>query len=481
MPPTTKWKSNYNNGEIPDISEMLRNDLAVYAAAQYPKLELPWHVNLLIRHLEAVERGDIKRLMVFMPPRHSKSFFTAEFFPAWYLGRNPDHYVIGASYSQELASDFGRKVRNICQSDIHRAAFPAAQLASDSAAMHRFNTVSGGSYFAVGAGASITGRGGNLCILDDTLKGAAEARSEITRSSLKEWYRQNIYTRLMPDGKIIVVQTRWHEDDLAGWLLNEHQHENWSVVSLPAIAERDEEYRREGEALWPKRYPLPVLKQIQKTEGSSAWAALYQQRPTAAEGGIFKKEQFQDYDELPRNEKTKRLEVSYILQSWDTAFTAKSDSDYSVGTTWGIGPKGYYLLDMWRGKCEFPELKAAAKQQANKWQPNVVCIENKASGISLYQELKRETRIPIHAVKVDRDKIARAHAVTPLFESGRVFLPRFAVWLPEFEHELLMFPNGSHDDVVDSTTQALDRLLHYSRSIVLNKGHETNIVSIFGR
>lgn len=433
------------------VLALARADLACYSIAQWPPFELAAHHRIIVEKLEAVERGEIRRLMIFMPPRHGKSLLATQMFPAWYLGRNPERFVISASYGQDLADDFGRKVRNLIDGSMHRTLFPSCRLADDSASMHRFNTQVGGSYFAVGRGGPITGRGAHLLLLDDPLKDREEALSETVRRGLHEWYSHVAYTRLQPGAAVVLIETRWHEDDLAGRLLSEHANENWVVVSLPAIAEVDESFRRAGEPLWPERFPLPDLQRIRQSVGSAAWASLYRQRPSAAEGAIFKRDWIRTYREVPQS-------FQKIIQSWDTAFKTGAENDYSVVTTWGSAETGHYLLSLWRGRVEFPELKRQVACQAEQWKPHAILIEDKASGQSLLQELRLATRFPFPPVKVDGDKRARAEAVTPLFEAGRIFVPESAPWLDTYLDELAVFPAGTHDDAVDSTTQALNYL-----------------------
>ena len=427
-----------------------RQDLAAYAIAQFPAFELARHHAETINRLEAVERGEITRLMIFEPPRHGKTLLTTQLFPAWYLGRHPERYVITAAYGQDLADDYGRRVRNFVTDERHQAIFPECQLASDSSSVQRFNTTAGGAYFTVGRGAAITGRGAHLLVIDDPLKDREEANSETIRRSLHDWYRSVAYTRLQPGGAVVIVQTRWHVDDLAGRLLREALPGQWQVLSLPAISEDGDSFRRAGEALWPEKFPLQVLEEIRTTIGSAAFVSLYQQQPVATEGQIFKREWWKYYRDAPAFQR--------IVQSWDTAFQAKKESDYSVGTTWGVTATGYYLLNVWRARVEFPELKRQVIAQAAQFKPAAVIIEDKASGQSLIQELKRETALPILAIKVDSDKIARAQAATPVIEAGKVFLPESAPWLADYLDELSSFAAGAHDDAVDSTTQALNHL-----------------------
>jgi hypothetical protein len=244
-----------NNDEI---LRLARIDLACYAIAIWPKFELAMHHRLMADLLEAVERGDIWRVMLFLPPRHGKSLLGTLIFAAWYLGCHPDRSIISASYGQQLADDFGRQVRNLVNSPIHRAIFPECRLANDSSSMHRFATTAGGTYFVVGCGGPTTGRGADLLIIDDPIKGAEDARSKASRDSVHEWYSSVARTRLQPGGAVVLISTRWHCDDLSGRLLLGDQGENWHVLSLPAIAEVDESFRRAGEALWPEKFPLAI-------------------------------------------------------------------------------------------------------------------------------------------------------------------------------------------------------------------------------
>ncbi len=270
-----------------------------------------------------------------------------------------------------------------------------------------------------------------------------------------------------PAGAIVVIETRWHSADLAGWLLQEHADENWHVVSLPAIAETDETFRKAGEALWPERFSLETLEKIRSGIGGAAWASLYQQRPSAAEGAIFRREWWQTY------QPPLTLKVARTVQSWDTAFKAREENDYSVCSTWAAADNGYYLLHLWRGRAEFPELKRMVGVLADEWKPHAVLIEDSASGQSLIQELKAATRLPVLPAKVDSDKVSRAQAVTPLIEAGKVFLPAGAAWLNDYLDELATFPNGAHDDQVDSTTLALNDLRM--------RGREPGIITYYRR
>ena len=267
---------------VMEVMKLARVDLACYAIAVFPKFELAAHHRLMVDKLEAVERGEIRRLMMFLPPRHGKSLLGTQIFPAWFLGRHPDRSIITASYGQELADDFGRNVRNMVNDSLHRAIFPEFCLADDATSMRRFSTTAGGLYYAVGRGGPITGRGAHLLLIDDVIKDAQEARSEVTRRALYEWFSSVAYTRLQPGGAIVLISTRWHQDDLAGRLLQQDP-KGWDVLCLRAIAEVDESFRRAGDALWTEQFPLEDLEKTREVIGSAAFESLNEQTPAAAE------------------------------------------------------------------------------------------------------------------------------------------------------------------------------------------------------
>ncbi|HYH63354.1 MAG TPA: phage terminase large subunit [Urbifossiella sp.] len=444
---------------MPTPEDFAHSRLIAYAAFQWPGYKPAPHHRLIARHLEAVERGDIARLMIFMPPRAGKSMLVSEFFPAWYLGRNPSHYLIAATYAQELADDFGRKVRNQIADPSFQTVFPGCTLKGDSQSAKRFHitqkseavsTALDGAYFATGVGGPMSGRGSHLLLIDDAVKNREEAESQTIRQRNKDWYTSTAYTRLMPGGKIVVVMTRWHADDLAGWLLAEHPHENWTVLCLPAIAEVEDEIgRNPGDPLWPESFPLATLEKIRSSIGSRDWSALYQQRPAPAEGGIFKAAWFKRYA-APQDK------YDQVVQSWDTAVKAAQLNDPSVCTTWGVRPDGYDLLQVFVRRLEYPDLKRTVVSQAEAFGADAVLIEDKASGQQLLQDLKRSTALPLIGILPVQDKITRASGVSAVVEAGKVSLPTHAPWLTDYETEMLTFPNAPHDDQVDSTTQFLN-------------------------
>ena len=399
--------------------------------------------------------------MIFTPPRQGKSRLTSELFPTWYLGRNPDRYIIAATYGQELADDFGRRVRDQMRDPIFRELFPACSLRDDSQAISRLQTTKNGAYFSVGVGSTITGRGAHLLLIDDPIKGQEEADSATLRRKQQEWFTSVAYTRLMPGGAIVIIMTRWHEDDLAGWLIKDHGHEGWDVVSLPAIAE-DEDLvgRQPGEALWPECYPLESLEQIQKAVGSRVWTSLYQQHTVPAGGGLLKRDWFRFYDTLPT--------MDTVIQSWDATFKNTKDSDFVVGQVWGQSGANRYLLDQVRARMDFPETLRAIQALSSKWpQAHTKLIEDKANGPAIIATLRDHLPgiVPVNPVS---SKEARLSGVSPYIESGNVYLPQLseAPWIDTFLDEAASFPYARHDDQVDAMVHALTRLLKPINSIV---------------
>lgn len=443
-----------------------RRSLLDFTRATFPGYQAGWvHEAICVEldtFLEQVIAKESPRLMIFVPPRHGKTELSSRRFPAYALGRHPDLSVIAASYGADLAARINRDVQRVIDADSYRSIFPNTQLNGSNIRSSATGTSwlrnsdmfevvdHKGVYRSTGVGGGITGMGADILLIDDPVKDMEQAHSATYRQNVWDWYTGVAYTRLMPGGGVVVILTRWHEDDLAGRLLQAMKAgdgDAWRVVSFPAVAEQDEKHRSEGEALHPERYSLDQLQRIKTAVGGRVWASLYQQRPAAAEGSIFKREWWQWYRERPA--------LHGIIQSWDTAFKTSESSDYSVCTTWGVGEHGYYLLDRWRGKVEFPELKRTVEAHGAKWQPFALLIEDKASGQSLIQELKRDSRFPVLPIQVDKDKELRANLVTPLIEAGRVFLPADEPWAQDYVDAMATFPNAAHDDEVDSTTQAL--------------------------
>jgi predicted phage terminase large subunit-like protein len=411
------------------------------------------HHRIIAEKLERVARGELKRLIVNMPPRHSKSEFASYLMPAWFLGRNPKLKIIQATHNTELAVRFGRKVRDLIDTPDYRIVFPDTGLKADDKAAGRWGTSAGGEYFAAGVGAAMTGRGADLLIIDDP-HSEQDALSSTAFDNAFEWYTSGPRQRLQPGGSIIIVMTRWGMKDLTGRVLkmqgSDVMADEWEVVEFPAILPSEK-------PLWPEFWGKDDLLKVKASLPVGKWNAQWQQNPTATEGAIVKKEWWNIWEgeEIPP--------VNYIIQSYDTAFSKKETADYSAITTWGVfaneetGADNIILMDARRGRWNFPELKGVASEEYEYWEPDMVIIEAKASGMPLTDEL-RAAGIPVmnYTPSKGRDKVTRMHTVAPLFEAGMVWAPdkKFS---DEVIEECLAFPNGDHDDFVDSMTMALIR------------------------
>jgi predicted phage terminase large subunit-like protein len=403
--------------------------------------------------LERVARGELKRLIVNMPPRHTKSEFASYLFPAWVMGQKPQTKIIQATHTAELAVGFGRKVKNLLDSDIYRDVFPDIQLARDAKASGRWSTDMGGEYYAVGVGGALAGRGADLCIIDDPVS-EQDALSPAALDNIYEWYTSGPRQRLQPGGAIIIVMTRWSIRDLTAKVLQKQAEggaDQWEVVEFPAI------FPDTDNVLWPEFWSRDELEGVRASIPVAKWNAQYLQNPTAEEGAIIKREWWNvwDHDDPPV--------VDYIIQSYDTAFTKSERADYSAITTWGVfhpdegDEAAIILLDAEKGRWEFPELKDAAMRLYEEFEPDMVLIEQKASGTPLTQDL-RKMGIPVSGFTPGRgaDKFSRMNACSPVFESGMVYAPDTR-WAEEVIEECASFPNGEHDDLADSMTQAILR------------------------
>lgn len=426
------------------------------------------HLELLCEKLEAVERGELLRLMVFMPPRHGKSEVVSKKFPAWFLGRNPDKEIIISSYSADLAYDFSRIARNT-----FREWGPKLwdlELADDSGAVGRWG-IKGhrGGLVAAGVGGPITGRGAHVAIIDDPFKNYEEAASETIRKRVLNWYKSTLRTRLAPGGAIVLVMTRWHEKDLAGELqaaMEDGSGEQWEIIDLPAIAkENDILGRKPGEPLWPERYSLSELQSTKTTLGSYLWSALYQQKPSPAAGNKFKRAWFRYFDIVDdqvilytpgEDEGVKKFQLNqcWCFQTCDPAASTKTSADYFVLGTWLVTPhKDLLLRDIIRMRLEGPDQPKLFEQGYQRWRPKLQGVETKSMGITLFQDLRRKG-LPVIDLKAETDKETRALPVMARMEAGTVYFLKNAPWLGNYEDELLMFPNGEHDDQVDVTSYA---------------------------
>ena len=417
-----------------------------------------YHHKIMSDAFNRVKDGKLKRLIINMPPRHTKSEFASYLLPAWFLGCYPDKKIIQVAHTAELAVGFGRKVRNLVGSEDYKKVFPNVGLQSDSKAAGRWNTNKGGDYFAIGIGGAVTGKGADLLIIDDPhSEQEGQSNDPSVFDKVYEYYTSGPRQRLQPGGAIIIVMTRWHKRDLTGQILKSSAQregtDDWEVIEFPAILPS-------GKSLWQEFWDIKELEKLKAELPIAKWSAQYQQDPTSEGAAIIKREWWKvwEEDEPP--------ECEFIIQSWDTAFLKTQRSDFSACTTWGvfyrpdddgITQPQVILLDAHKERLEFPDLKKKAFEMYNEWQPDAFIVEGKAAGMPLIFEL-RQMGIPVSEYTPSRgnDKIARVNAVADLFASGIVWAPdrKFA---EEVVEEFASFPAGSHDDLVDSSTQALIR------------------------
>jgi len=439
------------------LAESARDNLLTYTELTFPKYRAGWHHRVIIEHLEAVAEGRVKRLMILVPPRYGKSELASIRFPAWYLGKNPEKKIILASYNDRFALHFGKHARNLCQSEMHGCVF-GTRVRRDSSSGSLWELEDGGKFVAVGRGGSVTGHGAHLLLLDDLIKNVQEAYSENVRDTIWDWYKTTLYTRTEDGAGIVVVNTRWHTDDLVGRLLRD-EGEKWTVLKLPAVADMDyvfgEHVYRDGETLWPEKFPLEAVNETRAVLGSH-FNSIYQQEPEERAGNIFRRGEWRRFTALPAGRK-------WAVQSWDTGFKTGEENSYSACTTWIETESGYYLVHAWWGRVTFPELKRCAVELYERFRPDEVLVEDKASGQSLMQELAETTKMPVKGVKPVGDKVARAHAVTPVFESGNVYIHDNADWTDEVIACAASFPRTKNTDVVDSITQAIEHMRHGRR------------------
>ena len=412
-------------------------------------VEGPHHIQIAEK-FQALAEGKINRLIVNMPPRHTKSEFASFLFPAWMMGRDPRLKIIQTTHTAELSYRFGRKVRNLMEENSFQDIFDDIKLSQDSKAAGRWETNKGGEYFAAGVGGAITGRGADLLIIDDP-HSEQDALSESALENAYEWYTSGPRQRLQPGGKIVIVMTRWSTKDLTGQLMKAQtdvKADQWDVIEFPAILE--------DKPIWPQYWKLHELESVKASLSVAKWNAQWQQNPTSEEGSIIKREWWNIWDRpsLPN--------LQHVIQSYDTAYSKKETADFSAITTWGVflhneTTPNIILLDVKKGRWDFPELKRISMQEYNYWEPETVIIEQKASGTPLTQELRR-VGIPVvnFTPSKGNDKHVRVNSVSPLFEAGQVWAPD-EKWAQELIEECAAFPYGDHDDLVDSTTQALMR------------------------
>jgi len=462
-----------SNRHLLDLS--LRHDLTTFTHRTFQSLSPRqpylhnWHIEAIAWHLQQCTTGAIKRLLIALPPRSLKSICASVALPAWALGRDPTKRIICASYSENLATKHALDCRMIMGSAWYRRTFPHAIISSHKNTELNFLTTYQGFRYSTSVGGTLTGRGGNLIIVDDPIK-PEDALSDAKRSSVNEWFDRTLYSRL--DDKrndvIIVIMQRLHIDDLFGYV---QEKEPWVYLRLPAIAETEEQIplgpneiytRQRGELLHEKREPRELLDKIKLRLGSFNFSAQYQQAPIPLEGEIIRWEWFRFYDELPTRGSNDR-----IVQSWDTASKAEEINDFSVCTTWLVQGKDYYLIDVLRERLTYPDLRRRSIDQAHSFRADNLVIEDKGTGTALIYDLRHETSeglpYPI-AFLPESDKVTRMHSQSAKIEAGHVYLPHRARWLDEFRIDLLQFPNGKHDDQVDSMSQFLNWLEQRNRN-----------------
>ena len=439
-----------------DRVERCKESFLFFVQQMWPIFISGKHHAIMADAFERVARGDLKRLIINMPPRHTKSEFASYLLPSWFLGKFPEKKIIQTAHTAELATGFGRKVRNLVSSENYQKVFDT-KLSSDSKAAGRWNTHMGGDYFAIGVGGAVTGKGADLLIIDDPhSEQEAKQGNPAVFDNVYEWFTSGPRQRLQPGGAIIIVMTRWSKRDLTGQILKNAGKDGvdqWEIIDFPAIMPS-------GTPLWPGFWSKEALEALKAELPVAKWEAQYQQNPTSEEGAIIKREQWSIW------EKNTPPPCEYIIQSWDTAFEKNNRADYSACTTWGVfqhpNKQGdmrpnIILLDAFKQRMEFPELKKMALELWQEWEPDTLIVEKRAAGAPLIYEM-RKMGIPLSEFTPGKgnDKISRVNAISDLFASGVVWCPETR-WAEEVMDEMASFPNGDHDDLVDSSSQALMR------------------------
>lgn len=441
------------------------DDLLAFCKKMDPNYLVGRHHRILANMLMAIERGDKDRICVNMPPRHGKSQLVSIFYPAWFLGRNPDKKVMMVSHTTDLAVDFGRKVRNLIATDAYKEVFPAVSLSIDSKSAGRWNTNHKGEYFACGIGSSIAGRGADLLLVDDphSEQDVLNGNFEVFERAY-EWFTFGARTRLMPGGRVAIVQTRWHLDDLTGRVTRDmaknDKADQYEVVEFPAILDTVDKTTNKTvqKPLWPEFFDIAALERTKASMPVFQWNAQYQQQPTAEEAALIKREWWRGWphDEPPACE--------YIIMSLDAAAEKHNRADFTALTTWGVflneesSEYNVILLNSIKQRMEFPELKKLAMEEYEEWQPDSFIVEKKSAGTALYQEMRR-MGLPVQEFTPHRgsgDKLARLNSVADIVASGMCWVPQTR-WAEEVVEEIAGFPFMSHDDLVDSTVMALMR------------------------
>jgi len=434
-------------------SELAQKDFLTFVEQTWDGFIHGRHHKLMAEKFNRVATGDLKRVIINMPPRHTKSEFASFMLPAWLMGRNPMLKIMQTTHTAELAFRFGRKTRNLMNSQEYLKIFPKVALRVDSQAAGRWETDKGGEYFAAGVGGAVTGRGADLLIIDDP-HSEQDALSPTALEHAYEWYTSGPRQRLQPGGTIVIVMTRWAENDLTGKLIRQQARDiladKWEIIEFPALMPNDE-------PLWGEFWKKEDLLAVKGSLSVGKWEAQWQQNPTSDVSAIIKRDWWKKWEkkELPA--------LEYVMQSYDTAFSKQESADYSAITTWGVfypkegEPPNIILVDARKGRWDFPELRRKALEEYKYWEPEMVLIEAKASGMPLTQEL-RQMGIPVTNYSPSRgnDKISRVNSIAPLFESGLVWCPDTS-WAEDVVEECAAFPAGEHDDYVDTVSQALRR------------------------
>jgi len=446
------------------MDALAREDFAVFANRAFRVLHDTvyhdnWHIHAIAYWLESAATGDVRRLIITMPPRSLKSFMGSICLPAWILGHNPAERIICASYAQKLSEEFAFETRRLMQSPWYRAIFPQTHLDPKKTNLEVLATTRGGQRRATSVGGSLTGLGGNLIIIDDPIK-AGDAHSDVARENAIKWYSATVASRLddPKKGRIILIAQRLHMEDLPGHLLAQGE---WRHLNLPLVEWKDREIeiapdtilsRPAGDILHEERIGEAEIARLRLEMGERDFEAQYNQRPMPPGGALFKAAWLQRYDTAPPCH-----QIQGIFQSWDTAYDIQEQHDYSVCSTFALSGARCYLLDIYRQKLEFPDLERAIYAQRHKWKADLVIVEQAGSGYSVWQNIRRADRqnLWLQSIKPLGSKQDRASQQSPKFERGEIWLPREAPWLPEFEDELLSFPHGKHDDQVDSVVQFL--------------------------
>lgn len=460
--------------------ELARRHLLHFIRRMMPSYKPGWvHKDICTRleaFSDAVARGESPRLMIFMPPRHGKSLIASQFFPLWHLSRHPDHEIIQASYAQSLQLDFSKRIQENLRSHEYRKIFPGIRIAKGSEAAERWQLSTedpdtgtyrrtGGGLLAAGVGGPITGRGAHIFSIDDPVKNREEADSSVVQEATKNWYSSTAYTRLAPGGGVLVIQTRWHDNDLSGWLLSlmreaekEYKEtgvwpddaDRWDVVEYPALATRDEKYRRKGDALHEERYSRAALLKIKRTLSPRDWAALYQQTPVVEEGAFFQKPWLRFYKSQPTD--------LYVICCGDLAISKSEQADFSVFMIAGLDPQGrIYMLDERRGRWTADEIIDQIFDIQRVWRPRFFGLEKGHISMAIGPQIDyRRRKEGLHELVIEelkpgkRDKELRARAIQGRMQLGEVYYPEGALWVAEHVNELLRFPNGVNDDRVDA-------------------------------